>query len=604
MATSDSSEKTAVETKRFPSIEKIELLGIAVLGLLAAYFIAISWRKWPDPIIDSGTQWYITWRLSQGARLYSEFMWNYGPWSVTLNAFIFRIFGPGMMVLVTVNLIIYGLIVALAYAAFRKAWGRLAAFVASAIFISVFSFSRLVDVGNYNYAAPYAHESTHGMLLLMVTLFIAVRWALGASKRYAFLLGFCGGLAAVIKPEFMLAGGVLGLMAVALRSAQRQKISLVELGLATLGVVLPTLIFAISFARFEPWKMALMHASQAWAIMFFGQHLEAMGIQGFFSGFENPYRNLMIQARAISGALMAIGAIGAAGWSVNRPWSVAMRWIVAAVALALACAVRIDHGWVEVGRCFPVLTVVVLIPLVMRVRKEIKAGGRLQYGTVMALALTISALVMLVRMALYPRVYHFGFYQAALAGMVIGAALIAELPLLAGAGLLGRRITAGVGILLVAIGCSSIAAQSRNNQLAQTEPIGSGRDQFFAYKDATTAEVTWALDQLKAIPPESKVLMLPSGAMVNYLSRHVSPQFDILADEAVYIKRLEQSPPDYVVLLPGDLPELNRAKFGLEGQPGYQTFEWLRAHYSIAAQTKRSFFLQKNSAPTGEIESR
>ena len=153
-----------------------ETLAILALAAMAAWCLATSWRKWPDPIADAGTQWFVFWRLSQGAVLYHDLTWNYGPLSAWFDAGLFRWFGLGMMVLVTANLAIYGAIVALAYLAFRKAWGRLGAFAALAVFIMVFSFSRLNGIGNYNYATPYANESTHGMLLLLVTVFVTVWW--------------------------------------------------------------------------------------------------------------------------------------------------------------------------------------------------------------------------------------------------------------------------------------------------------------------------------------------------------------------------------------------------------------------------------------------
>jgi hypothetical protein len=127
--------RAGTESSGFWDGWKIEALAILTLALMAVYFLATSWRKWPDPIVDSGLQWYAFWRLSQGALLYHDLTWNYGPLSAYFNACLFKCFGPGMMVLVTANLVIYGLIVTLAYVAFRKAWGRLAAFAAVAVFI-------------------------------------------------------------------------------------------------------------------------------------------------------------------------------------------------------------------------------------------------------------------------------------------------------------------------------------------------------------------------------------------------------------------------------------------------------------------------------------
>ena len=59
--------------------------GIAFLAALLAYFLTVSWRKWPDPIIDSGPQWYAAWRIAQGGMPSHEAPWTYGPLSVYLN---------------------------------------------------------------------------------------------------------------------------------------------------------------------------------------------------------------------------------------------------------------------------------------------------------------------------------------------------------------------------------------------------------------------------------------------------------------------------------------------------------------------------------------
>jgi hypothetical protein len=182
-------------------------LGAAVVLLaLLVYFLRMSWRKWPDPIIDSGTQWYAAWQISLGGTLTQIAAWNYGPLSAYINGIVFRIFGASLNVLFAANLLIYVAILGLAYVAFRRAWGRLGAVAACGVFVAVFSFSHLTSIGNYNYIAPYSHESTHGMLLMFATLFIAASWSLNRSRMMAFFLGTCGGVAAVLKPEFMLAG--------------------------------------------------------------------------------------------------------------------------------------------------------------------------------------------------------------------------------------------------------------------------------------------------------------------------------------------------------------------------------------------------------------
>src|SRR5579862_9538301 len=78
--------------------------GIGLLTALLAYFLAVSWRKWPDPIIDSGLQWYAAWRIAHDGMLFHELAWNYGPLSAYLNGLLFKIFGASLTVLFAANL--------------------------------------------------------------------------------------------------------------------------------------------------------------------------------------------------------------------------------------------------------------------------------------------------------------------------------------------------------------------------------------------------------------------------------------------------------------------------------------------------------------------
>src|ERR1700736_4064877 len=170
----------------------LEFAGLVALVALTILYLSISWRKWCDPLIDFGDQLYSAWRLSEGAVLYRDVDLLYGPLSQYFNAALFAAFGPGIMILVASNLTIVAMIVALLYLLCRQAWGVIAALVACAVFVAVFAFSQYVHFGNLNYATPYSHETTHGMLVSLL---------------------LCFGLTFVLKPEFMLAGGLMTLAA-------------------------------------------------------------------------------------------------------------------------------------------------------------------------------------------------------------------------------------------------------------------------------------------------------------------------------------------------------------------------------------------------------
>ncbi len=608
MATGPERNDSADQPALFPRAGVGEWVGLLVLALLAACFLHLSWRKWPDAIVDTGAQWYDIWRVSQGAAPYHDFVWNYGPLSLLCNGLLFKCFGPGMMVLVTANLVVYGAIVVLAYLAFRAAWGRLAAFAALAVFISVFSFSILNGVGNYNYATPYTHEATHGILLLLVTALVLVRWCRQASRPLAFFLGLCGGVAAVLKPEFMLAAGILAIAGWLVRRRQGPPVRPAEYALILGGVALPTLGCAAWLARGEAWPAALVDSCQAWWLVLVEHEKRADLVhQSLFTGFDQPWRNAGLELQAACRAVVVIGTIWAAGWLVNRFRSRALRWVAALAPLAAVCfiqrktiaswvlhpslanalaVIRSIHFDSYAGRCLPGLMAIALVIVAVRLRREWRQNGRAEKRALMALALVLLAGAMLARMILRARIDHFGFSQAALAGMVASAVMVAEIPRWTGPGLWGRRLAALGSLLVLGTACSSFVAQSAIIRADQTQPVAAGRDRFYAFDpevDETGLLVNWAVERLRTIPPQATLQVLPEGVMINYLSRHRRPLPEDFSQEDLYVKELARTPPDYVIIISRDLREHNIAQFGAPGQLGEKILPWLRENYVVEA---------------------
>jgi hypothetical protein len=571
-----------------------ELCGIAVLAALLAYFLRMSWRKWPDPIVDSGAQWYAAWRISQGESLAQEAAWNYGPLSAYFNGWLFRIFGATLNVLFAANLLIYGGILGLAYAAFRRAWGRLGAFAACGVFIAVFSFSHLTSIGNYNYAAPYSHESTHGMLLMFGAIFIAASWSRKESRTLAFFLGTCGGMAAVLKPEIMLAAGALGAGALALRLLQRKSISGAECALLAAGVAWPTLLFAVIFSAREPLGGAFAEASNGWWRVLV-KPIELPGFatgQAVLAGFDHPWRNGWVEIQAGVCALVVLAAIWAVGWFINRPSSV-MRIVLVLVLGALALCIRLDGGWFRVGRCLPLLAVMILVLTGGRLLWEWRQYRKVDAPAVMQWMLALLAVAMLARMALFARVYHFGFFQAAPAAMVIAAVMTAEIPRWAGKGRAGVALSAACGLSVLALGCASIAARSNAIRAEQTQPVGAEPDRFYAFNrevDPIGPLVNWVVKRLSADPPGG-LLVLPDGLSINYLTRRVSvmPSVGGGGPDELRMEALQRSPPEYVVLISLNLAEHGVQHYGKPGNPGYLLLRWVKQNYTEEASWGEPF---------------
>lgn len=557
---------------------------MTALAAMLAYFLRVSWRRWPDPIVDSSQQWYAAWRISEGGRLFHEGAWNYGPLSAYFNGLLFRVFGANLSVLFAANLLIYAAILALAYAAFRRAWGRLGAFAACGVFIAVFSFSHLNSIGNYNYASPYSHESTHGMLVAFVALFVAASWSRRQSWTLAFLLGTCGGLAAVLKPEFMLATAAIGTGALALRLLQLKPVSTGEWILLIAGAAWPTLAFSLGFWTHEPFDAAFAHACNAWWRVV----VRPIAVPGFaagqamMAGFDHPWRNGWLELTSGLYALVVLAAIWASGWFINRPASKA-RMAFVLVLGALALCFHLDGGWFRVGRCLPLLVMVVVGLTTLRILRACCKPVDLPRAVVMQWLLALFGLVMLARMALFARVYHFGFFQAAVAAMVIAAAMIADIPRWVGEGRFGKIAATTLSLLLLTVGSISIAAKSNAIRAEQTQPIGDGANRIYVFNrdvDTTGALMDWLVKRLLKEPPGT-LLVLPDGLSINFFTHRTSiqPELDDSWSPQTQLQELRASPPDYVAEISLDWTDRGIRHYGAPGNEGYVLVKWVSQNY-------------------------
>src|SRR6266496_2784158 len=275
----------------------LEVVGLVALGGTAAFFVATSWRKWPDPLIDFGQQLYNAWQLSEGAVLYRDVSCLYGPLSQYFNAGIFRIFGSGLIVLASANLAIFAAISISIYILFRRSWGVLAAWLSTLIFISVFGFSQFVDAGNYNYVAPYAHESTHGILICLLLCFALLGWVEKPTPARSFVSGLLLGGTIVLKPEFIFAAGVMTcLTALALwKSHSLPGVRL--LSCWAIAALLPAALFTFYFTRFMPWTRAVSASSQAW-LNVLNKSFNSSPLTIRLLGFDQPWSRLVEQAIA------------------------------------------------------------------------------------------------------------------------------------------------------------------------------------------------------------------------------------------------------------------------------------------------------------------
>lgn len=562
---------------------------MGILGL-TIYFLKISWLKWPDPQIDFGAQLYTPWRLAEGDVLYRDIAQHYGPLSPYFNALLFALFGPGLIVLVTANLVIFGIILFTLARLIRAAWGAGAAVAASAVFVAVFGFSQYQGVGNSNYVTPYAHESTHGFLVCLLLVASLARWLQQSTPRQSALVGFLLGLTAVLKPEFMLAGGLLAGTTFLLRRKSERPAGPAHLGYGLLGVILPTACFVLWFAFQLPLAEALRAATGAWSILLTSPDLAYNPLQAYFLGFDQPGSNFIAHLAWTAGALLLFAGLAYAAWLARRIAQAWADYALMAIVMALftwLALTRID--WLNSGRCLFGVVVIYLGAKAWTAFRAASGPTRISSTDGARILFAVLALSLLARMVLNGRISQFGFYQAALAAVLIPAVLLGELP----AWLKlerGKAVLIGGTLALILPAMAVLALRSRVILALRTEPVGSGRDLFYTFPPSLTHTGRLVFHVSKFLEKQSAptVLVLPEGLMINYLARKPSPvpplffYFNATAGgrEARLVQELEKRPPEWVVLISRDLRGAGIEHYGEAPGRGQELLAWVAAHYT------------------------
>jgi len=602
----------------------VEPISVAMLFI---FLLAMSWMRWPDPLIDFPRDLYIAWRVSLGDRLYDQVASWYGPLAHLLEAAGFRIFGVGMDTVVWMNIGLTLLIILLLRGIFGMLGNRFSKWLCTMIFLMVFLCGHYVDIGNYNFITPYVAQTTYGFFGLLATVWALLRFLKTSWPAWLGVAGWGIGVTYVDKPEPLLAAvgavGVLGLAQLVRvyrkpdeAGGWRSAIAWGWRAVAWLAggflvIWLPVfLIFLLQGGvvyamRATDWVLYTMVAG-SFRTTVANSHIMA----GFF-GFDSAGKNFLSHLQ--DGVFLT--AVGLALVGLTRAWVQARRyslwWWLAPVVAVMMAAWLVWLGtniflWLEFGRAliFPIL---VIFAGAMIGCFKAAWQGRMDFARAAALAVVASAaLLMLARMILNGRIYHYGFFMTPLAVLLIIHLLVVE----------GARPEAGqqrINWLLPAIiGGVAICAGLTLMQLSlhrysmKTLAVGEGRDHFYTFESQPPADnknfnfwdiyiprgllLNTMLQQFKMYAPNAKsVVAFPETAAINYHLRLPTPTAEVefhptglgFVGPAHVLEELKANPPGAIFYYMRDLREYGIPFFGADAGSGRDIAQWTRNNYDL-----------------------
>jgi hypothetical protein len=168
----------------------------------------LSWRRLGSLIIDGGHELEVPRRLLEGAVLYRDVSWSWGPLAPWVNAALYRLFGVHSDTLMWAGLVTAALAALGLYLLARRFAGAFTSAWVAIAFIAGCAFSRRGDIAIFNFVAPFNFSATYGITLAIWSVLLLVRHARSGAPATLAASAVLAGLVALTKIETTLAVAV------------------------------------------------------------------------------------------------------------------------------------------------------------------------------------------------------------------------------------------------------------------------------------------------------------------------------------------------------------------------------------------------------------
>ena len=577
---------TEAQTPAGHSARRDFLFALAVVGCVWAGLTALTWRKWPDMLVDCGLQLYIPWRISTGAVLYRDLAYmTGGPFSQYFDALLFRLFGVSFLTLALANLALLVLLLGLVYRCFYQAADQLTALMCCMAILLVFAFGNYSNFEVFTYIMPYSQEIYHGLILSIAAVALLAKWVALQKRSAALAAGFFCGLVFLTKPEVFLAvaAAVLAGLVLAWRVTGKWQSTAKGLGLMTLAGAVPPLAFLAYFLRLANLAQSLKWTCWAWAPVLTSSAMKSP-LYRWCLGLDAPAHHL---ARTF-GDFLVLGAIVILCVRLFRGRGQGRRdaavFMLAAVPLT---ALAWWFDWVECAHSLPLLCLTALALLLRRARS---AGWN--PPAIFMVLWTVLSLVLLAKLGLHSRVWHYGFALAMPAFLTAICLLLRLVPDLLQRWAVPPNWWRSLASILLATGFLQLILVSKGVYQQKTVSAGEGADTLWTFpvesSRPTGALMGQAMSWLQTnSPADSTLAVLPAGVMLNYMLRRPNPTPYLrwnppelaVFGQASMTRAVEQARPDYILLLGVDTSEFGVNFFGDTDRFGRELLQWINQTY-------------------------
>ncbi len=582
---------------------------VPVLIAAGIFMMSVSWLKWPDLVVDFGAQVYIPWRLSEGEVLYKDIVYIYGPLSSYVHALLFKIFGPGIDVLIGFNVLVVTGLTVLIYFLFRKLANPLTGFFCAFAFLTLFAFGQYQGGGNYNFICAYVYSLPHGVALSFLALFLFLKFLENPQFKYLGLSAVVTGLVYWTKMEVFVALALplfLGLLASWFQRRLNKKEAVRELLTTLTAFLIPVVLFYFYFLTKMPLKEVLLIIPSPFSFLSDVGSLQQYKLNQWILGFDQPAFNLIKLFQYFLVLAVVLGLIIGLDFLLSGPWKhvkrLSLLFLVSLFSLLYVASSHIP--WLYLGRPLPLISIMLTgyyaFRLIRAFRENRNTGNEL-FLTIFSIFCTL----ILLKIILNTHLFHYGFALALPATLLTIHALLFLIPEYFSAlkNSQGFYKTAALTLILFFV-YIHVRVEYQVYQF-KTLPISQGRDLLLDYDPELESRgviVNQTLEYLnRKIKPGVEIATVPDGSLINYLSRHphpipalmFNPYNEALFGEQAYLDSMRKASSPFILLVHNDagIQVWGKRFFGKDY--GKNTFAWIMENYVLEKQFGQVPFSEK-----------
>lgn len=564
---------------------------------LISLFIALtiwSWRKWPDIMIDFGRELYLPWQISMGKVLYRDIGHFFGPFSQYFNAFLFTIFGPSYTTLFIVNLILLAILTIMIFKLIKVSTDKLTATLTTGIFLSIFAFSHLTYVGNYNFISPYSHESTHGIILSVGMIYALCKSITKRSNIYLFMAGLCCGMASLTKIDIILAvmAVIVCWFFIDVTFNQGKFFTAIShLAIIILAAIIPNLMFLLYFTMNMPFIEALKSLFLQWIILL-TTNVDDVLFYKLCIGTNDPAKNIFMMFLCTLGIslyfMLIFRLCSLYHFKKNTP---ILKWLYFSL-FGLVIISSYLVSWAYIGRSLPILSFSILVIFIFVFVKVYSSNKDMALKLTPMILWASFSTFLLIKIILNARLFHYGFYLAMPSFLLFTVCIIFYLPRFLNYRYSIPQIFKHFMIGFIIICTLNCLKQSHNMYKNKTFNVSLNGDTITTFSpniDQRSEVLSNFLSNVDTIIPEDATLaVLPEGVMLNYLTRRVNPtgfitfmlpEIMVFGEDTV-LRSFKENAPDFIILFHKDTSEYGVNFFGQDERYGKLIMDWIKSEYT------------------------